>query len=107
MLLKFIIYIYRRKSTFYLKDESKPIHLETMFSGYMKHIGYKDERYAVGSTFLVMKKYAALIPEDQKGKRIFLFSFAECNILGDPKGMVFDIAYDSVDDLIDDSWAVD
>ena len=40
-------------------------------------------------------------------QRIFLFSFAECNILGDPKGMVFDIAYDSVDDLIDDGWAVD
>ncbi len=82
-------------------------HLETMFSGYMKHIGDKDERYAIDSTFLAMKKYAALIPEDQKGKRIFLFSFAEYNMLGDPKGMAFDIAYDSVDDLIDDGWAVD
>lgn len=82
-------------------------HLETMFSGYMKHIGYKDERYAVDSTFLAMKKYAALIPEDQKGKRIFLFSFTEYNMLGDPKGMAFDIAYDSIEELIDDGWAVD
>ena len=82
-------------------------HLEAMFSGYMKHIGDKDERYAIDSTFLAMKKYAALIPEDQKGKRIFLFSFKEYNMLGDPKGMVFDIAYDSIDELIDDGWAVD
>ena len=82
-------------------------HLETMFAGYLKHIVGKTERYAIDRTFLAMKKYAALIPEDQKGKRIFLFGFTEFNMLGDSKGMVFDIAYDSVDDLIDDGWAVD
>ena len=81
--------------------------LETMFAGYMKHIGDKDERYAIDSTFLAMKKYAALIPEEEKGKRIFLFSFTEFNMLGDPKGMTFDVAYESVEDLIDDGWAVD
>ena len=82
-------------------------HFETMFAGYMKHIGDKDERYAIDSTFLAMKKYAALIPEEEKGKRIFLFSFSEFNMLGDPKGMAFDVAYNSVDELIDEGWAVD
>lgn len=80
---------------------------ENMFSGYLKHIGNKDGRYAIDRTFLAMKKYAALIPEEEKDKRIFLFSFSEFNILGDPKGMVFDIAYNSVDEMIDDGWAVD
>ena len=87
--------------------ESRRKHFETMFAGYMKHIGDKDERYAIDSTFLAMKKYAALIPEEEKGKRIFLFSFMEFNMLGDPKGMVFDVAYNSVDEMIDDGWAVD
>ena len=82
-------------------------HFETMFAGYVKHIGGKTERYAIDRTFLAMKKYSALIPEDQKDKRIFLFSFTEFNMLGDPKGMVFDTSFDSVDELIDDGWAVD
>ncbi len=82
-------------------------HLDTMFAGYIKHISNKGSRYAIDKTFLAMKKYAALIPETEKEKRIILFSFTEFNILGDPKGMVFDVAYNSVDEMIDDGWAVD
>ena len=82
-------------------------YFESMFAGYLKHIGNKDGRYAIDRTFLAMRKYAALVPEAENEKRIFLFSFSEFNILGDPSGMVFDIAYDSVDEMIDDGWAVD
>ena len=82
-------------------------YFESMFAGYVKHIGDKDGRYAVDTTFMSLKKYAELIPSDEKDKRVFLFSFTAFNILGDPSGMTFDVAYDSVDEMIDDGWAVD
>lgn len=82
-------------------------HLESMFAGYVKHIGGKGSRYAIDRTFLAMKCYAALIPDSEKEKRLFLFSFTEFNYLGDPKGMAFDTAYDSVEEMIDDGWAID
>ena len=97
---------YGREWSFVLTEATRK-QFENMFAGYVKHIGNKDGKYAIDRTFLSMKKYEALIPEEEKEKRIFLFSFTEFNILGDPKGMVFDMAYDSVDGMIDDGWAVD
>jgi len=97
---------YGREWSVVLVDATRK-QFESMFSGYLKHIGNKGGRYAIDRTFLAMKKYAALIPEEEKEKRIFLFSFAEFYIMGDPKGMVFEIAYNSVDEMIDDGWAVD
>ena len=82
-------------------------YLESMFAGYVKHIGGKGFRYAIDRTFLSMRHYAAMIPDSEKEKRIFLFSFTEFNKLGDPKDMAFDVAYNSVNDMIDDGWAVD
>lgn len=87
--------------------ESTRNYLESMFAGYVKHIGGKGFRYAIDRTFLAMRHYATLIPDSEKDRRLFLFSFTEFNILGDPKGIAFDVAYDSVDDMIDDGWAVD
>lgn len=80
---------------------------ESMFSGYLKHIADKGSRYAIDRTFMSMKKYNAMIPDSEKDKRIFLFTFTKFEILKDPEGMVFDVAYDSVDEMIDDGWAVD
>ena len=83
-------------------------YFSSMFIGPVKHIAWKGERYAVERTFLSMKAYAALVPEEEKGKEVFLFTFAEYNpFKGGAKGLAFDVAYDSVDDMIDDGWAVD
>ena len=97
---------YGREWSMMLVDATRK-QFETMFAGYLKHIASKSERYAIDRTFFALKKYSELIPESENEKRIFLFSFGEFNILGDPSGMVFDIAYDSVDEMIDDGWAVD
>ena len=82
-------------------------HFENMFAGYLKHIADKGSRYAIDRTCFALKKYAALVPDEEKDKRIFLFTFTKFEILKDPEGMVFDVAYDSVDEMIDDGWAVD
>ena len=82
-------------------------YFESMFSGYVKHIGDKDGRYAIDRTFISMKKYEPLIPEAEREKRVFLFSFTKLSIMDDPEGIAFDVAYDSVDEMIDDGWAVD
>ena len=87
--------------------KSTKMHFENMYAGYLKHIAGKGSRYAIDKTFFSMKKYASLIPEEDKEKRIFLFTFTKFEILKDPEGMVFDIAYNSVDEMIDDGWAVD
>ena len=97
---------YGREWSSVLTDATRKL-FESMFSGYLKHIGNKAGRYAIDRTFLAMKKYAAMIPEEEKEKRIFLFSFTKFNMLGDPKGMVFDVAYNSVDEMIDDGWVID
>ena len=79
-----------------------------MFMGPVKHIAGKGERYTIERTFLAMKVYASLIPEEVKDKSVFLFTFTEYNpFKGGAKGLTFDIAYYSVDDMIDDGWAVD
>lgn len=79
-----------------------------MFMGPVKHIAGKGSRYAVDRTFLIMKRYAELIPEAEKDKRVFLFAFKDFNPLtGGVTGLAFDTAYESVDDMIDDGWAVD
>ena len=79
-----------------------------MFMGPVKHIAGKGSRYAVDRTFLVMKRYAELIPEAEKDRRVFLFTFKDFNPLtGGVTGLAFDTAYESVDDMIDDGWAVD
>ena len=83
-------------------------YFSSMFMGPVKHIAGKGERYAVERIFLSMKAYAALVPEEEKGKEVFLFTFTEYNpFKGGAKGLAFDVAYDSVDDMIDDGWAVD
>ena len=82
-------------------------HFETTFSGYLKHIAGKGSRYAVDCTFFSKMKYAGLIPEEEMDKHIFLFTFTKFEILKDPEGLAFDVAYDSVDEMIDDGWAVD
>ena len=83
-------------------------YFSSMFMGPVKHIAGKGERYAVERTFLSMKVYASLVPEEEKEKEVFLFTFTEYNpFKGGAKGLAFDIAYDSVDDMIDDGWAVD
>ena len=82
-------------------------YFDSMFSGYVKHIGDNGERYAIDRTFISMKKYESLIPEAEREKRVFLFTFTTFSILGDPSGMAFDVAYDSVDEMSDDGWAVD
>ena len=82
-------------------------HFEKMFAGYVKHIGQKGERYAINSTLYNMKDYAALIPEAEMEKRIFLFTFTKFEILKDPEGLAFDAAYTSIDEMLDDGWAVD
>ena len=82
-------------------------HFESMFAGYVKHIGDRDGRYAIDMTFISRKKYESLIPEAEREKRVFLFSFSKFELLKDPEGMVFDIAYDSIDEMIDDGWALD
>ena len=80
----------------------------SMFMGPVKHIAGKGERYAVERTILAMKAYSSLVPEEEKGKEVFLFTFTEYNpFKGGAKGLAFDIAYDSVEDMIDDGWAVD
>lgn len=81
-------------------------YLESMFAGYVKHIGGKGFRYAIDRTLLKMDEYTALIPENEMNKKIFLFTLAESDTLGH-QDMTFDMAYDSVDDMIDDGWAVD
>ena len=83
-------------------------YFSSMFMGPVKHIAGKEERYAIERTFLSMKAYAALIPEEEKVKEVFLFTFSEYNpFKGGAKGLAFDVAYDSVEDMIDDGWAVD
>ena len=83
-------------------------YFSSMFMGPVKHIAGKGERYAIERSFLAMKVYASLIPEAVKDKSVFLFTFTEYNpFKGGAKGLAFDIAYDSVDDMIDDGWAVD
>ena len=82
-------------------------HFENIFSGYLKHIAGKGARFAIDMSFFSMKKYAAMIPDAEKDKRLFLFTFTKFEILNDPEGMAFDVAYDSVDEMIDDGWAVD
>ena len=106
-----------RKSKCYLnygKEWSKELtertreYFSSMFIGPVKHIAGKGERYAVERSFLAMKDYAALIPEGEKGKSIFLFTFKDYNpLLGGVTGLAFDVAFESVDDMIDDGWAVD
>lgn len=79
-----------------------------MFMGPVKHIAGKGSRYAVDRTVLVMKRYAELIPEAEKDKRVFLFTFKDFNPLtGGVTDFAFDTAYESVDEMIDDGWAVD
>ncbi len=82
-------------------------HFENMFSGYLKHIAGNGARFAIDRTFMNMDKYAGMIPGEEMEKLIFLFTFTKFEILKDPQGMVFDVAYDSVDEMIDDGWAVD
>ena len=80
----------------------------SMFMGPVKHICGRGERYAVDRSFLSMKTYAALVPAEEKDKSIFLFTFKDYNpFLGGATGLAFDVAYESVDDMIDDGWAVD
>lgn len=86
--------------------ESTRNYLESMCAGYVKHIGGKGFRYAMDRVLLKMDECTALIPEDEMNKRIFLFTLAESNTLGH-QDMAFDVAYDSVDDMIDDGWAID
>ena len=51
-----------------------------------------------------MKAYAALIPESEKEKAVFLFTFTEYNpFKGGAKGLAFDVAYDSVEDMIEEA----
>ena len=83
-------------------------YFSSMFMGPVKHIAGKGERYAVERTFLAMKAYALLVPEEERGKDVFLFTFTEYNpFKSGAKGLAFDVAYDSVEDMIDDGWAVD
>ena len=83
-------------------------YFSSMFMGPVKHICGKGERYAVERSFLSMKAYAALVPEEEKSKTIFLFTFKDYNpFLGGATGLAFDMAYESVEDMIDDGWAVD
>lgn len=79
-----------------------------MFMGPVKHIAGKGSRYAIERSFLSMKKYAELIPEAEMSKSVFLFNFKDYNpFSGGVTGLAFDTAYESVDDMIDDGWAVD
>ncbi len=65
--------------------------------GFVKHISGTDSRYAIASDSVQHEP----IPVSEAGKGIFLFSLKESS------GLVFDVAYDSVDEMIDDGWAVD
>ena len=82
-------------------------YFSSMFMGPVKHIAGKGERYAVERTFIALKAFASLIPEEVKDKAVFLFTFKDFNPIKGATGLAFDVAYDSVDDMIDDGWAVD
>lgn len=80
----------------------------SIFAGPVKHIAGKGERYAIERTFLSFDEYGSIVPEEEKDKAIFLFTFTEF----DPffmgiSGLAFDIAYENVDEMIADGWAID
>ncbi|MBR1938101.1 MAG: hypothetical protein IJ836_04005 [Spirochaetales bacterium] len=51
--------------------------------------------------------YKKDFPEEDQDKEMFLFTFKEYHPIKGPRGTEFDIAYETIEDMIDDGWAVD
>lgn len=73
-----------------------PVMLKTIVKGkYSYAIGF-DRNVIIPDDALM------LVPESEKEKRYFLFTVSDCR-----KPAAFIKAYDFIEDLVDDGWAID
>ncbi|MCR5731676.1 MAG: hypothetical protein K6G51_01885 [Sphaerochaetaceae bacterium] len=88
-------------------NESTRDHFEKWGFGLVKHIGKIDARYAINVNLFGEDKLRAEVPEADRDKDIFLYTFTDYDFLLGPKGLKYYMAYDTIEDLIDDGWAID
>ena len=84
-------------------------HMKGIGTGYVKHITgiwgrIAFTRSAFGSDF---GKQTKLIPESELSNEVFIVALPDSRPLYKATGPVFDCAYPSVQDMIDDGWALD
>ncbi len=82
-------------------------HFYRMGFGLVKHIDGKDSLYALDTDMFGLGKLKEITPEAEQDKQVFLYSFKDYNMFKGPTEPKFEKAYESIDDMIDDGWAVD
>lgn len=75
----------------------------------LKHIAHRKACYVVKNGRFGMKAIPenSLVPPEYQNYVYWLFTVEDYSPLSGPVGLEFSTAYKSLDDLIDDGWAVD
>ncbi|MCR5731674.1 MAG: hypothetical protein K6G51_01875 [Sphaerochaetaceae bacterium] len=88
-------------------NESTRDYFEDMPFGTVKHILDKGSRYVLSRGMFYASKHKLQVPESLWNKKVFLFTYIDGYPAQMPRLIKFDIAYDSIEDMIDDGWALD
>ena len=87
--------------------ETTKKHMESVGAGFVKHITGKTGRIAFTQASGGFERYAKLIPESELSKEVLLLALKDSYPAGRTIRTVFECTYDSIQDMIDDGWAVD
>ena len=84
-------------------------HMENIGAGYVKHITGKWGRIAFTKSAprFDFRKYSEMIPPEELSKEVFIVVLPDSRPLFAAAGPEFECTYDSIQDMIDDGWAVD
>lgn len=84
-------------------------YMEGLGTGFVKHINGRCGRIAFtrNAFDFDFEKYSKLIPASELSKEVFIVALQEGFPLDVSVATAFDCAYESVQDMIDDGWALD
>ena len=87
--------------------ETTKNHMATVGAAFVKHITGKSGRIAFTRASGGFERYAKMIPESELSKEVLLLALRDSFPAGMTIRTVFECTYDSIQDMIDDGWAVD